>query len=123
MYTWIFSTHVFYLKFFYRCYLPDVASGVIVLSCIISLVPSICVVGEDDEPNNVEFVLIDIHDEFTENIALISYDKEYFPMFFLSYIPITCIHIYSSMCKISVNFLTYVHTDILHTCILYNIFS
>ena len=68
MYTWIFSTHVFYLKFFHNCYLPGVASGVIVLSCIISLVPAICVVGEDDEPNKVEFVLINIHDEFTETL-------------------------------------------------------
>ena len=65
MYTWIFSTHVFYLKFFHNCYLPDVASGVIVLLCIISLVPPICVVCEDDESNKVEFVLIDTHDEFT----------------------------------------------------------
>ena len=68
MYTWIFSTHVFYLKFFNNCYLTDVASGVTVLSCIISFVPAICVVGEDDEPNKVEFVLIDIHDEFTETL-------------------------------------------------------
>ena len=44
------------------CYLPDVASGVIVLSRIISLVPTICVVGKDDEPNKVEFVLIDFHE-------------------------------------------------------------
>ena len=68
MYTWIFSTHVFYVKFIHNCYLPDVASGVIVLSCIMSLVPAICVVGEDDEPNKVEFVLIDIHDEFIETL-------------------------------------------------------
>ena len=68
MYTWIFSTYVFYLKFFYNCDLPDVGSGVIVLSCIISLVLAIAVVAEDDEPNNIEFVLIDIHDEFTETL-------------------------------------------------------
>ena len=55
-------------KVFHNCYLPDVASGVIVLSHIISLVPAICVVGEDDGPNKVEFVLIDIHDEFTETL-------------------------------------------------------
>ena len=53
---------------FYNCDLPDVGSGVIVLSCIISLVLAITVVGEDDEPNNIEFVLIDIHDEFTETL-------------------------------------------------------
>ena len=68
MYTWIFSTHVFYLKFFHNCNLLDVASGVIVLSHIISLVPAICVVGEHDEPNKVEFALIDIHDEFTDSL-------------------------------------------------------
>ena len=81
MYSWIFSIHVFYLKFFYKCYLPDVASGVIVLSCIISLVPAICVVGEDDEPNNVEFVLIDIHDEFTETLHWYVMTKNTFPWF------------------------------------------
>ena len=53
---------------FHNCYLPDVASGVIVLLHIISLVPAICVVGEDDEPNKVEFVLIGIHDAFTETL-------------------------------------------------------
>ena len=68
MYTWIFSTNVFYLKFFHHCYLHDVASGVIVLLRITSLVLAICVVGEDDKPNKVEFVLIDIHDEFTETL-------------------------------------------------------
>ena len=68
MYTWIFSTDVFYLKFFYNCYLPDLASDVIVLLHIISLVPAICVVGEDDEPNKVEFVLIDTHDEFNQTL-------------------------------------------------------
>ena len=68
MYTWIFSTDVFYFKFFHNCYLPDVASGVIVLLHIISLVPPICVVCEDDESNKVEFVFIDTHDEFTETL-------------------------------------------------------
>ena len=68
MYRWIFSTRVFYLKFFHNCFLPDVASAVIVLLRIISLVPAICVVGEDDEPNKVEFVLIGIHDAFIETL-------------------------------------------------------
>ena len=81
MYTRIFSTHVFYLKFFHNCYLPDVASGVIVLSCIISLVPAICVVGEDDEPNKVEFVLIDNHDEFSETLHSYAMTKHTFPCF------------------------------------------
>ena len=67
MYTWIFSTHVFYLKCFHNCSLPDVASHVIVLLDIISFVAALCVaVGEDDEPNKVEFVLIHIHGEFTD---------------------------------------------------------
>ena len=55
-------------KVFHNCYLPDVASGVIVLLCIISIVPAICVVGEENEPNKVEFVFIDIHDDFTETL-------------------------------------------------------
>ena len=54
-------------KVFHNCSLPDVASAIIALLHIISLVVSLWViVGEDDEPNNVEFVLIVIHCEFTE---------------------------------------------------------
>ena len=69
MYTWIFSTHVFYLKCFHNCSLLDVAFGVIVLLDIISFVAAFCVVGgEDDEPNKIEFVLIHIHGEFTETL-------------------------------------------------------
>ena len=64
----IFHTCILSIKFFHICYLPDVASGVIVLLCIISPVPAICVVGEDDEPNKVEFVLIDIYDESIETL-------------------------------------------------------
>ena len=69
MYTWIFSTHVFYQKFFHNCSLPDVASGVIVLLDTILFVATFSVfVGEDDEPNKVEFVFIHIHGEFTETL-------------------------------------------------------
>ena len=81
MYTWIFSTDVFYLKFFHNCYLPDVASGVIVLLRIISLVSAIYVVGEDNEPSKVEFVLIDIYDEFTETWYSYAMRKHTFPCF------------------------------------------
>ena len=67
MYTWIFYTHVFYLTFFHNYSLPDVASVIIALLHVISLAVSLTVtVGEDDEPNNIEFVLIDIYCEFTE---------------------------------------------------------
>ena len=65
MYTWIFYTHVFYITFFHNCSLPDVASTIIALLHVISLVVSLTVdVGEDNESNNIEFVLIDIHCEF-----------------------------------------------------------
>ena len=64
-----FHTNAFYIKFFNKFSLPDVASAVIVLLHIISLVVSFCVVfSEDDEPNEVEFVLIDIHGEFTKTL-------------------------------------------------------
>ena len=67
MYTWIFYTHVFYLIFFQNCCLPGVSSAIIALLHIISPVFSLRVtVGDDDEPNNVEFVLIYIYCEFTE---------------------------------------------------------
>ena len=67
MYTWIHYTHVFYITFFHNCSLPDVASAIIALLHAISLVVSLTViVCEDNEPNNVEFVWIDIHCEFTE---------------------------------------------------------
>ena len=69
MYTWIFSRDVFYLKFFHNCYLPDVASAILALLHVISLVVCVTVsVGEDNEPNNIEFVLIDIHCEFMETV-------------------------------------------------------
>ena len=67
MYTWIFCTHVFYITFFHNCSLPDVASAMIALLQVSSFVVSLTVdVGEDNEPNNIEFVLIDIHCEFME---------------------------------------------------------
>ena len=69
MYTWIFYTHVFSVQFFHHCSVPDVASGVIALLHILSVVAAFCVVGgEDDEANKVEFVLIHIHGEFTETL-------------------------------------------------------
>ena len=56
-----FHTNAFYIKFLNKFSLPDVASAVIPLLCIISLVVSVSViVGKHDEPNKVEFVLIDI---------------------------------------------------------------
>ena len=61
-------THGYFPAIFHNWYLPDVASGIIVLLPIISLVPPICVVCEDDESNKVEFVLIYTHDEFTETL-------------------------------------------------------
>ena len=67
MYSLIFYTHVFYIPFFHNCSLPDVASAIIALLHVISLVFSLTVdVGEDNEPNNIEFVLIDIHCDFIE---------------------------------------------------------
>ena len=67
MYSLIFYTHVFYITFFHNCSLPDVASAIIALLHVISLVFSLMVdVGEDNEPNNIEFVLIDIHCDFME---------------------------------------------------------
>ena len=49
--------------------LPDVASAVIPLVHIISLVVSVSVtVSEHDEPNKVDFALISIHGEFTQTL-------------------------------------------------------
>ena len=45
--------------------LPDVASPVIPLLHVITFVVSVSGEGEDDEPNKVEFVLIDIYGKFT----------------------------------------------------------
>ena len=56
-----FHTHTFYIKFFNNFFLPDVESAVIPLLHIISFVVSVSVtISEDDEPNKVEFALIDI---------------------------------------------------------------
>ena len=52
------------MKLFNKFCLPDVVSVVTVLFSMISLVVSIgVIVGDDDEPNKVEFVLIDICDK------------------------------------------------------------
>ena len=55
------------MMFFHNCCLPGVASAIIPLLHIISLVISVTVtVGDDNEPNNVEFLLTYIHCEFTQ---------------------------------------------------------
>ena len=67
MYIWIFYTYVFYITFFHNCSLPDVAFPMIALLNVSSLVVFLTVdVGEDNECNNIEFILIDIHCEFME---------------------------------------------------------
>ena len=64
-----FDISAFYIKFFNKFCLPDVVSAVIVVFNMMSLVVSICVmVADDDEPNKVEFVLIDICDKLTETL-------------------------------------------------------
>ena len=109
MYTWIFSRDVCYLKFFHNCYLPDVASGVIVLLHITSLVPAICVVCEDDESNKVEFVLIDTHDEFTETLHCYAMTKHTFPCFLY--------HIYLS------HVFLYMHVSVKYLSILLHMYT
>ena len=60
----IFHTNAFYIKCFNNLSLPDVASAVIPVLHMISLIVSLgVIVNEDDEPNKIEFVLIDIHGE------------------------------------------------------------
>ena len=57
------------MKFFNNFCLPDVVSAVTVLFAMISLVVSIGVmVAEDDEPNKVEFVFINICDKMSETL-------------------------------------------------------
>ena len=57
------------MKFFNNFCLPDVVSAVSVVFDMISLVVSIGVmVAEDDEPNKVEFVLIDTCDKLSETL-------------------------------------------------------
>ena len=63
-----FHTNAFFIKFFNKFCLPDVASSVIPLLHIISLVSVSVLVDEDDEPNILEFVLIAIRGEFTETL-------------------------------------------------------
>ena len=64
-----FDINAFYIKFFNKFYPHDVISAVAVLFYIMSLVVSVCVmVAGDDEPNKVEFVLIDICGKLTETL-------------------------------------------------------
>ena len=61
----ILNTYMLY-NVFHNCCLPGVASAIIAPLHIISLVTVRVTVGDDNEPNNVEFVLIYIHCEFTQ---------------------------------------------------------
>ena len=55
--------------FFNNFSLPDIVSAVILLFNMISLVVSVGVIAtEDDEPNKVEFVLIDICGKLTKTL-------------------------------------------------------
>ena len=70
MYTYIFYTYIFYVTFFHNCALPDVGSAIVALLHVISFVVAVTVpVVEDNEPNNIEFVLIDIHCAFIETFV------------------------------------------------------
>ena len=86
-YFWIwqygyFHTNALYIKFFNNFSLPDVASAVIPLLHIISHVVSAgVIVGEDDQPNKLEFVLIDIHGEFTETLHWYCMTKNTLPCY------------------------------------------
>ena len=64
-----FHPNAFYVKFLNNFSLPAVASAVIPFVHIISLVVSVSVtVAEHDESNKVDFVLISIHDVFTQTL-------------------------------------------------------
>ena len=64
-----FHINALYIMFFNSLSLPDVVSAVILLFNMISLVVSIgVIVTKDDEPNKVEFVLIDICGKLTETL-------------------------------------------------------
>ena len=52
---------------------------------------------EDDEPNRVEFVLIDICGKLTETLHWYDITQDKFALFVISYISMTCIHIYAYM--------------------------
>ena len=63
-----FHTNALYIKFFNNFSLPDVAPPVIPPLHGISFVVSVSGEDEGDESNKVEFVLIDIHGEFTATL-------------------------------------------------------
>ena len=84
--------------FLHNFCLPGIPSAIIPLLHIISLVVSVTVtVGDDNEPNNVEFVLIYIF--IVNSLKHFSdiYDKVYFSLLFVSYISMICIDIYLYM--------------------------
>ena len=64
-----FHTNAFSVKLLNHFSLPDVASAIIPLVHIVSLVVSVSVtVAEHDEPNKVDFVFISIQGEFTQTL-------------------------------------------------------
>ena len=110
--------HIYILcNIFHNCALLDVGSAIVALLYVISLVVAVTVpVVEDNEPNNIEFVLIDIHCAFIETFFVILYDKWYFALFFVSYISLTCIdiYLYILVCYQSNFWQKYWVSDILH---------
>ena len=66
---WIFSYKCILCTVLNNFSLPDVASAVMPLVHIVSLVVCVSVtVPEDDEPNKVDFVFISISGEFTQTL-------------------------------------------------------
>ena len=60
-----------YIKFLHKFFLPDVASASIADFDLVSVLLSVTfTVGEDDEANKVQFVLIDASGELTETLNL-----------------------------------------------------
>ena len=60
-----------YIKFLHTFFIPDVASASTAGFKLVSVVLSVTfTVGEDDETNKVQFVLIDASGELTETLKL-----------------------------------------------------
>ena len=110
-----FAIHIFFARFFSKFCLPDLVSPVFVLFTVMSFAVSICVIldndelftvmslvvsiwvihVDDDESNNVKFVLIHMCDKWCETLL----------RYYITYHTLHCFwnHIYSSYVFISIH--------------------
>ena len=116
-----FHTNAFCVTVLNNFFLPDVASAVMPLVHIVSLVLRVSVtVPEHDEPNKVDFVFISICGEFTQTLHWYSITN-YILLSFSYHIYLSYVFIYIHIAFTYLSFFSHMSRWISwHKCILYD---